>query len=127
MSDLLPADKQRKERKAFDQSGRDNHGGLNVARNLRLPGHAFDGRSRKTADTIPCANDHQTAPKRGGEINQCPRFSGARPPPPPPPPPPSCAIAGTTATSMITDISITTLASFATVFLLWFKLCFKDN
>jgi len=41
---LRRADEQRVEREAFDESGRDDHRGLDAARDFRLTGHALIGR-----------------------------------------------------------------------------------
>ena len=55
---------QREERHTFDQRGGDDHGGLDVPRDLGLPGHALDGRLGQHADAHGRTEDHQAGADR---------------------------------------------------------------
>ena len=63
------ADDQSEERRTFDQSGRNDHAGLNVSGDFRLTSHALDGRRTDPADAEAGAQHDQARTDRGTREN----------------------------------------------------------
>src|SRR5690606_27390223 len=66
----LHADKQGKEGKTFDQSGGNNHGGLDRAGYLGLPSHALQGSGGESADPHGGTNGDDTGTKGSTQVQQ---------------------------------------------------------